>query len=94
VIGDISSAIGRIKLDAHLAEHGIRRAQIFEPAIPSQRNYVGVLAEEQDIRTDADFAEFDSAALQITCRSVADLPEINQPTFVRGIRHRFQIRFL
>jgi hypothetical protein len=94
VIRDISAAIGWMKLDAHLAEHGIGSAQIFEAAIPAERDHMRVLAQKQDIRNGANFAGFDSAALQLARRLVADAPEINQQAFVRGIRHRFQISFL
>jgi hypothetical protein len=83
-----------MKLDAHLAECGIRSAQIPEPAVPAERDHVRMLAKKQDIRNGAGFARFDSTPLKLARRLVPDAPEINQQAFVRGIRHRLQICFL
>ena len=64
VIGDVAAAVGGMEFDVHLLQHALVRAQIFGLAVAAERDYVRMLAEEQDIGNRAGFAGFDRAMLQ------------------------------
>ena len=49
VIGDVATAVGFVEGDIHLREQVIAGAEIFFLSVATQRDCVGMLAEEQDV---------------------------------------------
>ena len=70
VIGDVATAVGFVEGDIHLREQVIAGAEIFFFSVAAQRDYVRVLAEEQDVGNGAGLAGFDELLLERACWGV------------------------
>jgi hypothetical protein len=70
MIGDVATAIGRVKFHLHLRQQTIVGAQVFALAVSPERDDVRVFAEEQNVWNCIRFARFDELALQFAGRSV------------------------
>jgi hypothetical protein len=63
----------------HLSQHAISSAQMFPLPVAPKRDYMGMLAYQQNIGKDARFARLHEFALQIARGTVCDGPPIDDP---------------
>jgi hypothetical protein len=79
VVGDVAAAVGFLERDVHLGQEAVARAEIFFFAVAAQGDYVGVLAEDQDVWDRAGFAAFDELMLQCAGLGVGQDAHIHLP---------------
>ena len=79
MIGDVAATVRGMEFNVHLRKQVTARKQMLLLAVPSQGDYVGVLAQQQHIGNGSGFSRRYDPALQITALAVGYQPQIHNP---------------